>query len=291
MFYLLNNENGVDRMAQLIKLSDYVSRYETNPFHYPGQYIRLKQENWRQLYEAWEEERRLAEIAEAAPKIEVEKDTKFRWNPFAKKSDVEEYEEIMNDRDKLPRTREQLVQYFLNQLYPFQLKWATTTLSQVSYTDRKYNNEPNLKYFLQRFPDIYLLMYYPTFNVQNTPIDGEIILISPIGIDVITLMEEHPDTNIIVSDERTWTLEMNNSQTKIISPMISLKRTEQIVKSILNRYEIDFPVNKMVLSKTNHILYHTEPYNTTIVGKREFKKWFEKAGIKFPSEKYPTQGN
>lgn len=34
-------------MAQLVKLIDYVTRYEVQPFHYPSQYIRLKQENWR----------------------------------------------------------------------------------------------------------------------------------------------------------------------------------------------------------------------------------------------------
>jgi hypothetical protein len=41
-------------MGQLIKLADYISRYQRDAFHYPGQYIRLKQENWKSLVKKWE---------------------------------------------------------------------------------------------------------------------------------------------------------------------------------------------------------------------------------------------
>lgn len=261
-------------MAQLIKLLDYVSRYESNPFHYPGQFIRLKQENWLRLNKEWEKEQMI--LAEQAAEEAKKEQPRFRWNPFAWKKNNERSETIRQGKSRtLPATETQLVQYFLNELYPFQLKWATTTLTETSYTDPKFNHDHQLKYFLQRFPDIYLLMYYPIFNVKNAPIDGEIILISPIGIDVIVLMEEHPTTEIIVSDDRMWSLQMGESTKSIVSPTISLRRTEQIIKGILNRYEINFPISKTVLSKTNHITYTSEPYQTSIVGKREYEAWFE----------------
>lgn len=38
-------------MAQLVKLYDYISRYETNPFHYPSRFIQLKQDNWQQFFD------------------------------------------------------------------------------------------------------------------------------------------------------------------------------------------------------------------------------------------------
>lgn len=258
------------KIAQLIKLLDYISRYETNPFHYPTQYIRLKQENWKKFIAAWEKEMEIErKIAE-----EEEKKHRFSWIPFQKK-EVEEEPVDVEPQKPLPQTREQLIKYFLDELYPFQLKWASSTISHVSYTDPKFNHDPTLKFFLQRFPDIYLLMYYPIFNIKKAPIEGEIILISPIDIEIIVLIDDDPNATIVASDDRTWVIETEDDSRKMISPLISLKRTEQIVKSILNHHQVHFNIQKTVLSQTSQILYSTQPYKTSLIGKREFDDWFE----------------
>ncbi|WP_413229413.1 hypothetical protein [Heyndrickxia sporothermodurans] len=41
-------------MGQLIKLQDYISRYEMDPFRYPAQYVRLKKQQWQKLKLDWE---------------------------------------------------------------------------------------------------------------------------------------------------------------------------------------------------------------------------------------------
>lgn len=260
-------------MAQLIKLRDYISRYEINPFHYPTQFIRLKKENWEKLVQMWEAENEREAVAIYTQEHEAEQQAKFRWNPFAKKTTNEDVE--MKFGRTLPYSREQLVRYFLNQLYPFQLKWATSTITHVSFTDQSYYGDTNLKFFLQSFPDIYLLMYYPIFNIKKAPVDGEIIFISPIGIEVISLIDEGEDATIYVSDDRTWEVESPQGTKRILSPMISLKRTEQIIKSILKRYDIPLNIEKTILSQTNHFLYHTEPYKTKIIGKNNYHLWKE----------------
>lgn len=141
--------------------------------------------------------------------------------------------------------------------------------------DKTYYQDETLKYFLQRFPDTYLLMYYPIFAIKKAPIDGEIILLSPIGIEIIYLIEKSHNAKIVANDERTWIVEERKEQSKILSPMIALKRTEQIVKSILGTEDIEFPIKKIVLSRVNHIEFHSESYNTKIVGKHNYEKWFE----------------
>jgi|SRR5690625_436496 len=258
-------------MAQLIKLQDYISRYETNPFHYPTQYIRLKRENWKKINQLWEMENE--QETEIQDDEGVNREGFFKWNPFKKYT--EKVEDNNQFERRLPKSKQQLKQYFLNKLYPFQLKWATSTISQISFIDQKYNNDPTLKHFLQRFPDIYLLMYYPVFNIKKAPIDGEIILISPLGIDILVLMNEHPDATIIVGDDRFWEIEFGDTKSRIISPIIPLRRTEQIVKSILNKHEIEFPVQKTILSQTSNILFSEEPYKTIVIGKREYENWLE----------------
>lgn len=258
------------KIAQLIKLLDYISRYEMNPFHYPTQYIRLKKENWNKFVSAWEKEMEFEGTIN-----KEEKKQRFSWNPFQKKSMEEDPIEVKT-QTLLPKNREELIKHFLDELYPFQLKWASSTISHVSYTDQKYNDDPTLKFFLQRFPDIYLLMYYPIFNIKKAPMEGEIILISPIDIEIIVLLNEDPNATIVANDDRTWVIETDNDSKRIISPLISLKRTEQIVKSILNHHQVNLTIQKTVLSQTSQILYSTEPYKTSLIGKSDFNEWFER---------------
>lgn len=257
-------------MAQLIKLLDYISRYETNPFHYPSQYIRLKQENWDKLYKQWEavneEGAEVQEHLSSQPKSGI-----FRWNPF-KKQEVKE--EVMEKVSERPRTKMELTHQFLNRLYPLQLKWATSTISHTSFTTGKEEQDPTLRYFLQRFPDIYLLMYYPIFNIKKAPIDGDIIMISPIGIEIISVLTLEQESTIVMTDDRSWTIQSGGAEKRIISPLISLKRTEQIVRSILKTHQIELKVEKTILAKNHSIVYTRAPYLVNIVDAKNYEDWF-----------------
>src|SRR5699024_12474065 len=113
-------------------------------------------------------------------------------------------------------------------------KWATSTLSYKSYTDNKHTNDETLKFFLQRFPDIYLLLYYPLLSIRNTSVDGEIVLISPIGIEIIHVIREINNGTIVVNNERAWKVEYNKEKQTIINPLIRLKRSEYIITKLFN---------------------------------------------------------
>lgn len=260
-----------DDMAQLVKLYDYISRYESNPYHYPSQYIRLKKENWRKLQDRWLSEvnssSKIVQESESEPK-------KSKWLPFNRNQQTAEQHTNLNN-PPLPNTEAQLKQYFLNQLYPIQLKWATSTISHESFTKVSLRDKETLKYFLQRFPDIYFLMYHPVFNIKKAPIDAEIILISPFDIEIISFIHEHAEATILATNDRKWTVESETNQKSILSPVISLKRTDQIIKSILQTNNIKIPIKKSIISYNNHILYTTEPYQTNIIGKQDYPKWFE----------------
>lgn len=257
-------------MAQLIKLEDYISRYQWNIYRYPSQFIRLKQENWKKLYDLWiaDQMNGISEEQEIGDEPSVMK----KWKSWFKRN--EEKEEPVEETN-LPKTEIELKHYFLDRLFSIQLKWASSTVTDLSFMKQKYYGDATLKYFLQRFPDTYLFMYYPVFSIKNAPVDGEIILISPIAIEIISLCEKSPNAMILAADERTWEIAKDKDKTKILSPFIALKRTEQIVKSILNKEAIDFPIKKVVLSRVNHIVYQTEPHNSEIIGKQTYENWFE----------------
>ncbi|CQR48178.1 hypothetical protein BN1058_02527 [Paraliobacillus sp. PM-2] len=258
-------------MAQLIKLENYISRYEKDPFHYPGQFIRLKQENWKKLIETWELQKEQSLSDEITYEKEETHTPLSKWKKFfQRKEEVLESENVSFD---LPKTKEDLKYYFLDTLLPFQLKWASTTMNEMSFLDRAYYDNLTLRYFLQRFPDTFLLLYNPVFQLKNVSIDGEIILITPIGIDIISLIERPSSTKIIVGDDRTWFTEENNVQSKILSPILSLKRTETVIKSILATFTGTVPFRKIVLSRTNIIEFEHEPYLTKFIGIEQHQKW------------------
>ncbi|UFT98153.1 NERD domain-containing protein [Radiobacillus kanasensis] len=260
-------------MTQLVKLQDYVSRYERDIFHYPGQFIRLKKENWKRLLEQWEEQRYpVSDIEEEAEPFEADRSI---WNLFKRREKDEEELEMEVVKPKLPQKESMLKQYFLDQLLPFQLKWASTTVNEMSFLDRGYQDDFVLKYFLQRFPDTFLLFYQPIFQIKNSFIEGEIILVTPLGIDIITLLETDSSVTFIAGDDRTWLKEHNQVQTKVLSPMLELNRTEKLVRSMIKAHELDFPITKIVLSRTNMIEADQEPYQTKFIGKNEHEDWLQ----------------
>ncbi|MDL4839395.1 NERD domain-containing protein [Aquibacillus rhizosphaerae] len=258
-------------MAQLVKLQDYISRYEKDIYHYPGQYIRLKSENWKKLMQAWELQ--LEQQIDIEDEQEQDNSNFSKWKSFFQRrerveEDAQDFSEI-----QLPNSKKDLKQYFLDTLLPFQFKWASTTVSEMSFLDKYYYDDYTLKYFLQRFPDTYLLFYQPIFHLKNSPLEGDIVLLSPIGIEIIRFVELDSDITIVTGDDRTWYKEQDNIQSRLLSPLLSLKRTEKVIRSILNKYDIDFPIQKVVLSRTNMIESYLEPYNTKFIGKEQHESW------------------
>src|SRR5699024_10995966 len=220
----------------------------------------LKKENWRKLQDRWLSEvnsfSKIVQESESEPK-------KSKWLPFNRNQQTAEQHTNLNN-PPLPNTEAQLKEYFLNQLYPIQLKWATSTISHESFTKVSLRVKETLKYFLQRFPDIYFLMYHHVFNIKKAPIVAEILLISSFDIEIISYIHEHAEETNLTTNDRKWTVESETNQKSILSPVISLKRTDQIIKSILQTNNIEIPIKKSIISYNNHILYTTEPYQTNI---------------------------
>ncbi|KGX89422.1 hypothetical protein N781_09225 [Pontibacillus halophilus JSM 076056 = DSM 19796] len=238
-------------MAQLVKLFDYISRYETNPYNYPGQYIRLKQENYKTI--------------------------KARWDArnIAYKYGYVSQEEESNPKE-FPQTELELKQVFLNDLLPFQLKWASRTLTERSFMDKRYEKDPQLAYFLQRFPDTYLVLYEPIFKLKEAPMQGDHVIISPQGIQCISFLGDEEGVTFYPFDSRNWYKESGDVRTKILNPLLSLQRTYRVVKSILAAHNIEFPVEQVILSQDHIISFSTEPYNARYIGKAQYEAWFER---------------
>ncbi|WP_054753276.1 hypothetical protein [Piscibacillus salipiscarius] len=64
-------------MGQLVKLQDYISRYETDIYKYPGQFIRLKKDQYERLVARWEQEQQGVFTGEPDLENHAEKEPSF----------------------------------------------------------------------------------------------------------------------------------------------------------------------------------------------------------------------
>src|SRR5881392_2140244 len=177
-------------MGQLIKLQDYISRYEQDIFTYPSRFVRLKKQQWVRTRTNWENEGvDAANLSFPQSLNEWEEENENDKPAFFKKlTDLFKHNQKTNDQDinqvypnpneedplqftasfsYMPETIDELKRQFLDQLYRFQLKWASSTILEKSFIHSKYYFEENVKFFLQRFPDTFLVLYRPVFLLKK----------------------------------------------------------------------------------------------------------------------------
>lgn len=281
-------------MGQLIKLQDYVSRYEQDIFSYPPRFVRLKKQQWEKTLLTWENGvEPNAYIAEpVVPDWYEEEKEPFlsRLKGFLKKgksgNSVAEQEENVEEQEESSfsfapimtshsDSKEELKQHFLEQLFKFQMKWASTTIAEKSFVTKSYYYDEQLKYFLQRFPDTFLVLYNPIFLLKKAPVELEIILVTPTEVWCLSFLEMEDLAVFVGSNERFWTKRNQEKEEKVLNPLLALNRTEKIVKQILNMYDNQLPIRKAVLTRNGYIDYPNAPYDTQFIEKRNYEKWFQ----------------
>ena len=146
-----------------------------------------------------------------------------------------------------PTTIEQLRKLYLDQLFHFQIKWASSTLMDKSRVDPRYLRDSLLRSFALQLPDNYLLFYYPILKLKNASVDLEILIITPVECMCITVLEDEDIAAFIGSGERFWVKKVGETETKLLNPLIGLDRMEKIVASIFKGKGLDFPIRKYLL--------------------------------------------
>jgi len=289
-------------MAQLIKLQDYVSRYTQDIYLYPSRYVRLKKKQWEGMRDKWENGFELTpeiknnDIEDAQRDNFLKKMKKIVRQSDSAKEDfnhespfsMDDTQEAILDGHEFEvmskiKTLEGLKQHFLNQLLPFQLKWASSTLTEKSFIAKEFTTDPTLKFLLQRFPDTFLILYQPIFLLKKAPVEAELIMVTPGAAICISFIEGEENAVFVGSKDRFWLKKTKNKQTKILNPLIALNRTEKIVKTLFEMYGVDLPVQTVLLSRNGFIDHPLAPYGVQLIEKRNFDEWFSALrGMKSP---------
>ncbi|MEK4028419.1 MULTISPECIES: nuclease-related domain-containing protein [Bacillaceae] len=275
-------------MAQLIKLQDYISRYETDIFHYPAQFARLKKQQWesmRQFWERnrWEDEASLLSDEEPEEETEgrgmVQKLKSFFLREKAEESaSIEEEDRSLFDTIEVNSVAnlDELRHKFLNQLFNFQLKWASSTVREKSYIDPRYFHDERLKFLLQSLPDSFLVMYEPVLQLKKAPMELDILLLTPTEVWCLTFLEGEEQSVYIGSGERFWLKRKGEEEGRVLNPTLALSRMEAVLKNVFQRQELDFPIRKAIISRNGFVDYPDPPFGLEVVDNRSFLSWIDR---------------
>ncbi|WP_096202627.1 NERD domain-containing protein [Bacillus sp. FJAT-45350] len=278
-------------MAHLIKLEDYISRYEVDIHRYPSQFTRLKKERWYYVKSEWErvnQTYRIPNIIEDLSQTSLgdsegrgffsEAVKRLKALPFLKRNEVIDSEHV--DEDKVikfkAKTIEELKKMFYDDLFESQIRWASSSLLEHSRVNPKYRYDKWLKFFLQQLPDNYLVLYYPIFYIKQAPIDMEIIIISPTDVYCITMVEANEHSVFEASTERFWLEFVDKNHKRILSPLIGLNRMAGIIKGIYEEAEAKLPIKRIVLCPYSIIDNKAQGVQAEFIDKRTFESWTDK---------------
>ncbi|WNB93092.1 hypothetical protein [Bacillus sp. NEB1478] len=216
-------------MAQLVKIQDYVSRYEKNLYHYQSLFMRLKEN---------------------------------RWNDFLHK----------NDRNVNYANKKETVKQFRENLFEHQIKWATTTVKEISKVEHKYLKDSRLQFLTQEIPDNYFLLYEPVLQIKNAPIELDIILAGPANIWLIVWMSGEgiwQETD----NKRFWkNADPENGETRL-NPFIRLERMNTIIGEWAKPYQQQLSVKQRIIAPDAYIDISNDWRKACFIDKRNFKEW------------------
>ena len=291
-------------MAQLVKLQDYISRYQIDLARYPTQFVRLKKSQWERVKRQWELGEDISEWQhtddDSGNDSFAEKE---RFSLFKKifagrqkeeTEDVEQLEisnELVSDEDSIPEEEttltfepkivyapqsiHELKRMFIDQFFHFQMKWASSTLREKSYVDPRFMRDPLLRNLVQKLPDNYLLFYYPILQIRKAPIELDVVLMSPTECICITVLEAENQAVYVGGSERFWIKKVGTKDSKVLNPMISLNRMESVLTQLFMQDNINMPIRKVILTQNGYFDYPGSPYGIQFVDRRNYGEWME----------------
>jgi len=292
-------------MAQLVKLQDYISRYQIDLTRYSTQFVRLKKSQWEKTKFEWQSGEMTTKWEHLDVEQQEEQETKTKLSllkkffpvRFSKQEEQQEEnieqldvsnefadDEVREEETALlfepnivytPRSLEELKRIFLDQFFQFQMKWASSTLREKSYVDPKFMRDHLLRTLLQSLPDSYMLFYYPILRLKKAPIELEIVLMTPTECYIIKVLEEDDQAVYVASGDRFWTKKVGKLEKKLLNPLIDLDRSATIVQQLMQQEGAEMPIRKVLLSRNGYFDYPGSSFDVRFIDKRKFPEWFQ----------------
>lgn len=286
-------------MAQLVKLHDYISRYETDIYRYPSRFVRLKKERWNRFFSDWAMKREHYELDKSLlqlqnePSIVEERNeniilNKFKqWLPKRKNKSFDKdnsdwflnigddfYQQISNNRSI--ENKEQLKDIFKEEIFQFQISWASSSITEKSVVKKKYYYDPLLSFMLKELPDSYFIFYEPVIYLKKAPVDFDTIILTPSEMWLISNLFGSQDTIYQSFSENYWKKLHKGSEEKILHPSVMIRRMRSVIEHILLENELSFPIRTAIVAKDSYIDIPQANQQIKLIDRRNFPHWHER---------------
>lgn len=169
---------------------------------------------------------------------------------------------------------EDLKHAYLDQLFISQIKWASSTIREKSNLPSSIYSDSRLRELIQRFPDTFLLMYNPIFQLKKAKVQLETLMITPSKLICISFVDHSDDDGIYIgSIGHFWQKKNKSGEMKVLNPVISIRRMEHIVKQIFQISDSDLPIEKVVIAKKGYITHQNPPDDVLFIDKQDYESW------------------
>ncbi|WP_026690720.1 hypothetical protein [Alteribacter aurantiacus] len=275
-------------MAQLVKLTNCISRYESDVYRYSSRFNRLKTDRWDRLKMDWgkrKHERKIyeyEEIVNSSFGIEGEDRAVWKkWIPFLKKKQEgsiapKEDESFFPHLRKPISSIEALKKAYLEELYSFQLTWATSTIHEKSYLNRDLKYDPFLAMLVKSLPDTYMLFYKPVIAIRRAEVEMEVMIVTPTEMWLIHCLGGDDHTIYKPFNDRYWTKDRKPSEERIVHPHIPIKRMKSVIYEVFQKEGMTYPIKTAVVAKDSYIDMPRVDTKVSMIDKRTFPGWYEK---------------
>ncbi len=222
-------------MAQLIKLHDYISRYESDLSRYNSLFVRLKMRRWKAILE--EESNRLGVTHLESEKVE------------------------------------ELKQAYLDQLFSSQIKWASSTIKEKSNPLASLFTDSRLRCLVQRFPDTIFLNYNPVFQLKKAKVQMEVLMVTPSKLMCMSFLDGEEDALYIGSNGHFWQKKNKDKEMKVLSPVLSVRRMNHVARQIFQTTDTNLPIEKVVVAEKGYITHSNPPDDVLFIDKQDYETW------------------
>lgn len=266
-------------MAQLVKLADYVSRYEIDIYRYPSRYVRLKKERWERLKQDWEATRSDYPTLPLMQHYEERVSTLWdRTKGIFKRSSKEATKEevkLPTDWQLRHKTMEELRAAYSQELFAFQINWASSTVSEISRLKHSYYQDKLLHFFLTELPDTFFIFYEPVLYARNAPVDCDIIILTPASLWIVNVLEGDEETIYSSLEGRYWQKRQGDHKEAVLHPSVSLKRSKTVIQSILEAKNLQVNIKTAVMAKDSYIDVGQGSQSSKLIDRRNLHEFKE----------------
>lgn len=164
---------------------------------------------------------------------------------------------------------------FFERLYSHQLTWASSTALKQSPGIVTLKKKASLKQLLKWFGDTSLLFYHPILKIDGAEVELDLILVTPFTVWVMVYLEGEKGSVFQGQSRRQWSEVKSDSVRSLVNPLISLARSTEVVRALLNDFPDRLPIKSALLAPESFVEFADPGRGVQIVDQSLFPSWLK----------------